>query len=123
MSDVADPDELLAAQRIGTSINHWTLERVLGIGGMASVFLGRRSDGPVGALKVLDTYLQSIDEVKKRFLREGPIGSALAAVGPLCQGLPQIWESGVLDDGTAYLVMEVLEGETVFDRLARLGSI
>ncbi len=94
---------------------------MLGGGGMASVFLGRRADGQVAAVKVLHLSLSQIEELRKRFLREGPIGSALAAVGPLCEGLPLVLESGVADDGAAYLVMEVLEGETVFDRMARWG--
>src|SRR4051812_27271961 len=105
---MVDPDEELAAQRVGTRIGNWTLERVLGIGGMASVFLGRRADGWTAAVKILHPYLHTNDELQKRFLREGPIGSALAAVGPLCEGLPQILESGVGEDGTSYLVMELL---------------
>jgi len=118
-----DPDEELAAQRIGTQIGTWTLERVLGVGSMASVFLARRADGCVAAVKVLHAHLAAFDELRKRFLREGPIGSALAAVGPLCEGLPQVMESGVSEEGAAYLAMEVLEGETVFDRMARLGTL
>ncbi len=116
-------DEELAAQRIGAQIGGWTLERVLGVGGMASVFLGRRADGIAGAVKVLHQQLTLVDSHRKRFLREGPIGSALAAVGPLCEGLPQVLESGVLPEGTAYLVMELLEGETFFDRMARVGAL
>ncbi|WP_437739564.1 serine/threonine-protein kinase [Sorangium sp. So ce1504] len=116
-------DEELAARRIGTQIGTWTVERVLGGGGMASVFLGRRADGQVAAVKVLHPSLSQIEELRKRFLREGPIGSALAAVGPLCEGLPLVLESGVADDGAAYLAMEVLEGETVFDRMARVGTL
>jgi serine/threonine-protein kinase len=72
---------------------------------------------------VLHAHLAVVDALRKRFLREGPIGSALAAVGPLCEGLPQIHESGALPDGTAYLVMELLEGETAFDRMFRMGTL
>jgi len=118
-----DPDEELAAQRIGARVGTWQLERLLGIGGMASVFLGRRDDGAVAAVKILHAYLHGVEELRTRFLREGPIGAALTAVGPLCEGLPQILEAGVMEDGTAYLVMELLDGETVFDRLARMGSL
>jgi serine/threonine-protein kinase len=120
---MVDQDEELAAQRIGTQVGTWTLERVLGIGGMASVFLGRRFDGAVAAVKMLHPYLARTDEIRKRFLREGPIGSALAAVGPLCEGLPQVLESGITEDGTTYLAMELLDGETVFDRMARTGTL
>lgn len=117
-----DQDEELAAQRIGSQVGTWTLERVLGVGGMASVYLGRRHDGAIAAVKVLHPHFFEIDAMRKRFLREGPIGSALAALGPLCEGLPQVYESGVVE-GAAFMVMELLQGETVFDRLARMGTI
>jgi serine/threonine-protein kinase len=87
------------------------------------VFLGRRPDGAVAAVKLLHPHLARIEEVRKRFVREGPIGSALTALGPLCEGLPQIYESGIAADGTAYMAMEVLEGETIFDRAARVGTL
>jgi serine/threonine protein kinase len=115
-----DPDQEHAARRIGAQVGNWTLESVLGVGGMASVYLGRRPDGAVGAVKILHEHFNHIDELRKRFLREGPIGNALAAMAPVCEGLPHVFESGVLDDATTYLVMEVLAGETVFDRMARL---
>src|SRR5262245_60970029 len=92
-------DEELAAQRIGAQIGTWTVERVLGVGGMASVFVGRRADGYVAAIKILHAQFANLPELRKRFLREGPIGNALAAVAPLCEGLPQVFESGVSDDG------------------------
>jgi len=117
-----DPEDL-AAQRIGTSIGSWRLERLLGVGGMGSVFVGRREDGATAALKLLHPQLATYDEVRQRFLREGPIGSALGAIGPLCQGLPQVFESGIAEDGTAYLCMELLEGESLATLLSREGRL
>ena len=73
-------------------------------------------------MKILHAHFGAVEALRKRFLREGPIGSVLATVGPLCEGLPKILESGELADGTAYLVMELLEGETVFDKMAREGT-
>ncbi|EYF02837.1 serine/threonine-protein kinase [Chondromyces apiculatus] len=116
-------EEGAASERVGTRVGSWTVEQVIGVGGMASVFLGRRDDGWVAALKMLHPHLARHDELRKRFLREGPIGSALAAVGPLCEGLPQVLESGVTEDGAVYMAMELLEGETVFDRMANLGVL
>ncbi|AKT42083.1 uncharacterized protein CMC5_063060 [Chondromyces crocatus] len=118
-----DPDDELATERIGTQIGPWTVERLIGVGSMASVFVGRHGDGWTAALKVLHPHLSKHDELRKRFLREGPIGSALAAFGPLCEGLPYVLESGITGDGTAYLALELLEGETLFDRMARMGVL
>ena len=118
-----DPDEELALQRVGTMAGAWQLERVLGVGGMASVFVGRRADGVVAAVKVLHSYWAEYHEVRQRFLMEGPIGSSLALVAPLCQGLPQVYEAGLAGDGTAYIAMELLDGETLFSRVAREGAI
>jgi serine/threonine-protein kinase len=118
-----DELETLAVARVGTAIAGWTVERVLGVGGMASVLLARHADGRVAALKVLHGHLNAYPEVTKRFLREGPLASALATMDPLCDGLARVYETGVAEDGAAYLVMELLDGETVFDRVVRTGVL
>src|ERR1700759_4685260 len=93
-ASMSDPDEDLAVARIGTAVAGWELGSVLGVGGMGSVYQGRRADGAVAAVKILHTRFAAEEALRKRFLREGPLGNALAAVGPLCEGLPQILESG-----------------------------
>jgi eukaryotic-like serine/threonine-protein kinase len=116
-----DELEAFAAQRVGSSIGDWRIERVLGVGAMAAVFAGSRSDGVSAALKVLHPHFSDVAEVRKRFLREGPLGRALSTMAPLCDGIPQILEGGVAADGAAYLAMELLSGEAVRERLARAG--
>ncbi|MGE0320793.1 MAG: serine/threonine-protein kinase [Polyangiaceae bacterium] len=118
-----DELEALAEQRVGQPLGDWTVERVLGVGAMASVYAARRTDGAVAALKVLHPHFSDVPEVRKRFLREGPLGSALATLAPLCAGLPRVYEGGETDDGAAYLAMELLSGETLRDRLWRLGRL
>ncbi len=118
MSDL----EADAEERIGSTFEGWRLEKVLGVGGMATVFAGVRSDGAPAALKLLHPPLNAIEEVKTRFLREGSIGEQLGAATRV-PGLPVIYASGVAKDGTAYLVMEQLAGEALFDRMARLGTL
>ncbi|HVY49219.1 MAG TPA: serine/threonine-protein kinase, partial [Minicystis sp.] len=114
--------EAAAEKRVGETFAGYRLERVLGIGGMASVFLGRRQDGAAAALKLLHAPLNAVDEVKVRFLREGSIGEQLGAATQM-PGLPRVYASGVAPDGTAYLVMELLAGEPLFDRMARAGRL
>jgi serine/threonine protein kinase len=115
--------EDLAAQRIGTTFGDWRIHRLLGFGAMASVYAATRSDGVAAALKVLHPHFSDVPTVQKRFLREGPLGRALATMAPLCDGIPQVIEAGVAEGGAAYLAMELLDGETVSERLARLGTL
>src|SRR5262245_60099915 len=118
-----DELEEIAARRIGQRVGDWNIERVLGVGGMASVFAATRDDGRTAALKILHAEFSEIPEIQKRFLREGPLESALATMAPLCDGIPQVLEGGLSDDGVAYMAMELLVGETLTDRLARLGAL
>ncbi|MCC6558920.1 MAG: serine/threonine protein kinase, partial [Polyangiaceae bacterium] len=98
----------------------WRIERVLGVGGMGSVLLGRDASGGQVALKVLHPALNANAEVRKRFLREGFIGDKLGGSDAI-PGVARMLGSGEAEDGVAYLAMEVLEGETLFDRMARVG--
>ncbi len=65
------------------------------------------------AIKVLPEHLSQNVELRQRFEREAKAISALSH--PHICGLFDVGEQ----DGTAYLVMEFLEGETVADRLGR----
>lgn len=123
VSAAMDAEEELATRRIGTTVGGFRLERLLGVGGMASVFRARRDDGVVAAVKLLHSEWAEVQEVRQRFLLEGPIGSALALVAPLCQGLPAVYEAGHAPDGTVYLAMEYLEGRTLLERLLAEGPM
>ncbi|WP_437278011.1 protein kinase [Sorangium sp. So ce375] len=100
----------------------WWIERVLGTGGMGSVLLGRAADGSQVALKVLHPELNAIAEVRKRFLREGFIGNTLGGTDAV-PGVVRLLGSGETPEGLAYLTMEALQGETLFDRMARTGTM
>ncbi|WP_437589123.1 protein kinase domain-containing protein [Sorangium sp. So ce1000] len=100
----------------------WWIERVLGTGGMGSVLLGRAADGSQVALKVLHPELNAIAEVRKRFLREGFIGNTLGGADAV-PGVVRVLGSGETPEGLAYLTMEALQGETLFDRMARTGTM
>ncbi|WP_437896256.1 protein kinase domain-containing protein [Sorangium sp. So ce124] len=100
----------------------WWIERVLGTGGMGSVLLGRAADGSQVALKVLHPELNAIAEVRKRFLREGFIGNTLGGADAV-PGVVRMLGSGETQEGLAYLTMEALQGETLFDRMARTGTM
>lgn len=69
------------------------------------------------AIKVLNPQLAQNPEVAVRFINEA---RAVNLVNH--PGLVQVSDFGQMPDGTAYIVMELLEGETLSKRLARLGG-
>jgi eukaryotic-like serine/threonine-protein kinase len=118
-----DDFEAEAATRIGTSIaGRWFIESLLGVGGMAAVYLVRAANGSRGALKLLHPEVNGVAELRKRFLREGSIAKALGDDHG-ADGFVRVIEMGEAEDGTAFLVMEALEGESLYDRIARLGTM
>ncbi len=93
----------------------WTLERLLGVGGMAAVYAASAPDGAVAALKLLHPEHAIRGEIRDRFLREG-----LAANSVDHPGAVRVLDSATLEDEeTAYLVMELLEGESLGARHSR----
>ena len=105
--------------RVGSVLDEkWTLERVLGSGGMGAVYAGRHRNGARGAVKVLHPELARRPDVRERFLREGYAANRVEH-----RGAVQVLDDDIIkdgpDEGTAYLVMEILEGESLEERLDR----
>ena len=96
----------------------WTLERLLGVGGMAAVYAARHRNGARAAVKVLHPDLSRHREVRERFLREGYAANRVEHPSAVKVMDDDVVASGP-DAGTAYLVMELLEGESLQDRLER----
>jgi serine/threonine protein kinase len=113
-----EPDQE-ALDRVGTLLNDkWTLERLLGVGGMAAVYAARHRNGARAAIKVLHRDLSRHSEVRQRFQREGYAANAVEHPGVVKVLDDDVISSG-RDEGTAYIVMELLEGESLQDRLER----
>lgn len=108
-----------AAERVGTVLNDkWTLEELLGAGGMGAVYAGRHRNGARAAVKVLHPELARIPDVRERFLREGYAANRVEHRGAVQVLDDDIVKTGP-DEGSAYLVMELLEGESLQDRANR----
>ncbi len=91
----------------------------LGRGGMAAVYEAENVDiGKRVAIKVLAQELTSSTIVVERFLREA---RAVAAIRSpfICD----VYDSGKLEDGRPFLVLELLEGESLYERMVRVGQI
>ncbi len=123
MTDDADSQ---AQERVGCVLDDkWTLERLLGVGGMAAVYAATHRNGARAAVKVLHPDLSRIKEVRERFLREGYAANRVEHAGAVKVLDDDVVVSGP-ESGTAYIVMELLEGESLQDRIERgppLGEI
>ncbi len=98
----------------GTKLGPYEIQSPLGAGGMGEVYraLDTRLDRTV-AVKVLVSHLSSSPELKQRMEREARAISSLNHPH-ICH----LYDIGS-QDGTDYLVMEFLEGETLSDRLRK----
>ena len=101
---------------IGSVLDHrYRIDAVLGSGGMGRVYRAEHTQiGKSVAIKVLHADLTRNREASQRFRRE------VIALGKLDHpNIVGVSDSGQLDNGACFLVMEVLEGESLGDRLAR----
>jgi serine/threonine protein kinase len=98
----------------GTKLGPYEIQAPLGAGGMGEVYRAKdtRLDRTV-AIKILPAHLSDNPEFKQRFEREARTVSSLNHPH-ICH----LYDVGS-QDGTDYLVMEFLDGETLADRLRR----
>ena len=98
----------------GTKLGPYAVESAVGAGGMGEVYRARdtRLERTV-AIKVLPSHLSSNPDLRARFERE-----AKAISGLQHPNICVLYDVGS-QDGVDFLVMEYLEGETLYLRLAR----
>jgi serine/threonine protein kinase len=90
--------------------------RTVAVGGMGAVFEAEhvRLEGHRVAIKVLLPDVAGDRETSARFRREAEICTRLQH-----PGIVKVTDFNVLEDGTSYLVMELLEGESLDVRMGR----
>ena len=107
-----------AQELVGTTLRgKWKLERILGSGGMATVYEATHRNQARAAIKLLHPELALNKEVTTRFLREGYVANSVDHPGTV-----KVLDDDLTVDGCPYLVMELLDGETVEDRAMRKGG-
>ena len=96
----------------------YRLERPLGHGGMATVYLGRDSElDRLVAVKVLAESLAGDEAFRRRFLREARLAARLSH--PNVVG---VYDAGE-DAGGPFIVMEYVEGRTLAELLGERGRL
>ncbi len=96
--------------RIGTTIaGRYLVEERIGQGGMANVYRAHHKlVDRMCAIKIMNPALARDVVVRERFRREAKSAHALAH-----PNIIEIYDQGDTDDGTSYIVMELLAGRTL----------
>lgn len=99
----------LAESRVATRLDgKWFLDALLGYGGSAAVYGATHRNGKRAAIKVLHPHCVADESLRTRFVREGYVANKIGHPGAV-----SVLDDDVADDGTVYLVMELLEGSSL----------
>ena len=110
---------LPAAMLVGETVGNYRISALLATGGMGAVYLAEHPGiGRKAAVKVLQANLAANPEMIARFLNEARAANAIRH-----PGIVEIFDCGALPSGSAYIVMELLEGECLGGRLTRLSRL
>jgi serine/threonine protein kinase len=102
---------------IGEQVGNFRIAALLGKGGMGEVYLAEHQVGTRVAIKMLLPHVSANETLVQRFFNEA------IAVGQIQHaGIGRIFDSGT-HAGRAYLVMELLPGETLAARIRRSGRL
>ena len=83
----------------------YRIDRVLGFGGMAAVYAATHRNQKRFAVKVLHSDLSHRRDLRTRFVREGYAANTVGHPGAVAA-----LDDDVAEDGSAFLVMELLDG-------------
>ena len=112
----ANPGELGPGSLIAGKLR---VIRLLGAGGMGAVYeVEHEITRHRRALKLLHPQFATNHEIITRFLREA---SAAGRIGS--EHIVDTFDAGILDSGEPYLVMEMLEGKSLAERLEARGRL
>jgi hypothetical protein len=115
-----NPTRNLQTDLIGRTVGgRYIIKGVLGEGGMGTVYEAEHLGlGRAVAVKVLNPSQAKKRVAVKRFQQEA---RAAGAIGH--PNICEVYDLGLLDDGSPYLVMEKLIGTTLADRISREGGL
>jgi len=105
-------------KRVGSLVRgKYRVEAFLATGTMGNVYAATHRNGARVALKVLHKQLAEDPALCERFKREGYFANSIGH-----PGIVRAIDDDVTEDGCPFLVMELLEGETIDERRRRKGG-
>lgn len=103
----------------GLVAGKYELSRLIGRGGMGSVWEGRHTTlGTRVAIKFVDAEYADSSEARQRFMTEARAAATIQSKYAI-----QIHDHGLTEDGRPYIVMELLSGEPLDRRIERVGRL
>jgi serine/threonine-protein kinase len=115
MSEPGDDVKTRARQRVGSTLKEkWKLDALLGVGGMAAVYRATHRNRKTAAIKMLHAEYSANPEMRGRFLREGYLANSVGH-----PAVVSVHDDDIAEDGSAFLVMDLLEGESLDERSER----
>jgi serine/threonine protein kinase len=100
---------------LGALLGNYRVVEELAEGGMGVVYIGRHETlGRRVVVKVLLPELSRNADMVQRFFNEAQAATAIRNAG-----IAQVFDFGTTEDGRAYIVMELLQGESLAVRLER----
>ncbi len=107
-----------AKSRVGRTLRgKWHLDVLLGVGGMAAVYAATHRNGSRAAIKILHPEFTADTHIRARFFREGRIANTIEHGGAV-----KVLDEDEDDSGSVFLVMDLLDGESLDSRAARAGG-
>ncbi|MBI5515453.1 MAG: protein kinase [Deltaproteobacteria bacterium] len=105
-----DPLTIHARQRVGRVLRgKWTLDRLIGVGGMAAVYAATHRNGSKVAIKLLHPTLMFDTNFAHRLIQEGYVANKIEHPASV-----KVFDDDSDEaDGAVFLVMELLEGMTL----------
>lgn len=98
-----------ARSRLGqTLLGKYQLESLIAVGGMAAVYAATHRNRRGFAVKILHPEMSAVSDIRARFLREGKVANTVDH-----PGVVDVLDDDIAEDGSAFLVMELLEGQSL----------
>lgn len=115
---MADASQARAHGRVGSVVRgKYRVEAFLAAGTMANVYAATHRNGSRVALKILHKDLAADPALSERFRREGYFANSIGH-----PGIVRAIDDDETEDGCAFLVMELLDGETLEEKRRRKGG-
>ncbi len=110
-NDTSFEDSPKTENLLGRRVGAFRLSRELGRGGMGAVYLAERADGEFSQFVAIKLIKRGMDSefIIKRFRHERQILANLEH-----PNIARLFDGGTTDEGLPYLVMEFIEGETLY---------